>query len=121
MKKLIIALSLMLISLSYSAQVQVESYAVKYGEWSNYDQTWTWGDWKYVNITFTLQGSLIMVDDLAKSTYYTYGDVDIQKGYNSWNAIDENNQKCIFMMTTNKTGESYITVMYKDTCFKYAY
>lgn len=121
MKKIILLLTLILITFSYSAQTKINTYAANYGKWSDYTKLWTWEGWKAESITFTIQGSIILVNDVAKSTYITYGEGVEEDSYVSWTATDEKGRECIFSMSLNGAEENYILIMYDSMCFKYAY
>jgi len=95
MKKLILSIAFMVMSLVLYAQKTMNSYALQIGHWNSYSETYSWESLKFCDVKFFFQGDIIIANDVAESTYYTY-DVIIQDDYSSsWNAFDEQKRKCI--------------------------
>ena len=117
MKKLLLVLVLSLICLIGSAQKTMTSYALQIGHWNSYSETYSWESLKFCDVKFFFQGDIIIANDVAESTYYTY-DVIIQDDYSSsWNAFDEQKRKCIVSLVNGE--EICFIVIYNDVCYKY--
>jgi hypothetical protein len=117
MKKLLLVLVLSLICLLGSAQTRLNSYALQVGHWNYYSQTYNWDAIKICDVKFFLQGDIIIANDAAESTYYTY-EVITQNDYAaSWNAFDEQKRKCIVSLLYDE--EVCFIVIYDNICYKY--
>lgn len=117
MKKILFTAVFILTCLICKAQDKLDSYALQIGHWNNYLEDYTWEDVKPCEISFLLQGDVIMANDAAESVYYTYNNFVHNELNNSWQAFDENRTKCIITMMFGET--SYLIVIYNDICYKY--
>lgn len=117
MKRIILTLIVILISLVSVAQQILQSYALQVGHWNEYTETYNWEKLKSCDIKFILQGDIILANDEAESTYYTYQTITANESSASWNAYDEERRKCIVSLVGG--AESYFIVIYNDICYKY--
>ena len=91
--------------------------------WNTYTQKWDYEPANYGDLTFTMQGHVILVNDQANSTYTT-GTMTIKiedkdpKQY-GWEAIDEKYRKCLFKIEYYESGIEYFVVMYDDMLWSY--
>lgn len=108
---------LVLICLVSTAQEVLTSYALQVGHWNDYTETYTWEPLKTCDVKFLLQGDIIISNDAAESTYYTYETLTASETSASWNAFDEERRKCIVSLVGG--ASSYFIVIYDDVCYKY--
>lgn len=119
MKKLFTLLSFcFLFSLSGLTQEIIKSFACEHGTWSDYRKTFLWDDLKKCNITFLIQGNVIVADDYAKSTYTLLNLVIDDGEVLTWEAIDENGTQCMITLAVVNDTRCLI-VIYSDNCFRY--
>jgi hypothetical protein len=90
----------------------METFAVSIGEWDYKKKDWNWDPMIYENLTFTLNGDLIMVNDLAGSVYVTYAQFTDDKYSTSWRAVDDDDISCIFAMSREGEYPFTIYIMY---------
>ena len=119
MKKLILLIAFIIATLVLNAQEIVQSYALDVGSWNSYTDSWDWEIRKKCNVRFILQGDIILANDEAESTYYTYETLHADDEKASWNAYDEERRKCIVSMVYRSDYEKYLIVMYNDVCYRY--
>lgn len=117
MKNLLITLIFLFTIEQFKAQERLSSYALQIGHWNEFIQDFNWENVKYCDVGFLIQGDIIIANDEAKSTYYTYNNFDQSELVNSWEAFDEGRRKCIVTMMFGKT--SYFIVTYSDICYRY--
>jgi hypothetical protein len=116
-KNLVLTVIFVSISLFSISQSKLESYALQIGHWNIYTEKYTWETVKYCDVEFLVQGDVIVANDAAESTYYTFNNFEHSQLVNSWDAYDEDRRKCIVTMMFGKT--SYFIVTYSDICYKY--
>lgn len=117
MKKSLFSLLLIFFSFEFYCQTYIQSYALDIGHWNNNYRKWDWESTKKCNVLFTLQGDVILSNDKANSTYYTYE--TINKG--SWKALDEKRRECIISIVYNEPDYCFLIVIYNDICYRYIY
>ena len=117
MKKALLTLIVVLISLISMAQEVLQSYALQVGHWNEYSETYSWEPLKTCDVKFLLQGDIIIANDAAESTYYTYETLTATETTASWSAYDEERRKCIVSLVGGVS--SYFIVIYNDVCYKY--
>jgi hypothetical protein len=118
MKKLILILVVVLSSFVSKAQDVMDTYAVEIGYWQEKDQDWYFDDFKMCEVSFIIQGKMIIANDMNKSTYYLYNMLLDEKDMTSWNAIDEKDRECVISMAL-KDDYRYFIVIYDDICYRY--
>ena len=120
MKKLILLIGFIIATLVVNAQEIIQSYALDVGEWNIYTEKWDWEIRKKCNVKFILQGDVILANDAAESTYYTYETIYNDEYTASWNAYDEDRRRCIISMTyKGEDREKFLIVIYNDVCYRY--
>jgi hypothetical protein len=72
MKKVLLAAVFVVLSFIGTAQELIKTYALDIGYWNYSTESWDWDSRKTCNVTFFLQGDVIISNDLVGSTYYTY-------------------------------------------------
>jgi len=117
MKRLIFTLILLLFSSISVAQEKLDSYALQIGYWNFYTERYDWQETKVCDVSFFVQGDVIIANDYAESTYYTYECTLKSKTICSWLAYDERRRKCWVSMVFGET--SFFIVTYKDMCYRY--
>lgn len=117
MKKLLLIIVLLLTCLIGSAQEVLKSYALQVGHWNTYSENYTWEPLKVCDVDFIFQGDVIIANDVAESTYYTYETLTENDISASWNAFDEQRRKCIVSLLFGE--EICFIVIYNDICYKY--
>ena len=119
MKKALLTAFVVMLSFFGTAQELLETYALDVGVWSDYLQDWIWEPRKKCKINFLFQGDIIIANDAAESTYYTYETLILTDEEASWSAIDERKRNCIVSMKYNGQINNYFIVMYSDVCYRY--
>lgn len=124
--KQLIALTAIFFAFTFTTKAQSFYYATKsyQGSWSSYSQKYVWGSVNNVNIRFTIQGSLVLVNDRAHSTYTTGTEIidryDSDGGHvYGWNATDESGVACTFMLINYDDGSKLIKVLYSNSAYMY--
>jgi hypothetical protein len=117
MKKLFLIIVLLLTCLIGSAQNTIQSYALQIGHWNYYSEKYSWEAIRYCDVTFLFQGDIILANDEAHSTYYTYEVLTQNDVASSWNALDEEKRKCIVSLVSGE--DVTFIVIYNDICYKY--
>lgn len=113
MKKLLVIL-MVLVTTALSAQDYYHVYTSQSASWNGY--SWQYDNAKSNNLTITMKGSLLLINDQAHSTYYCYS----YDGDNSWQALDEKQRRCLIIITHGE-GYSCLCVMYNDWLIRYYY
>jgi hypothetical protein len=120
MKKLILAISL-LISIGASSQTYFKCSYVSKGTWTGSD--WEMGEFKRVNLIFTLTKGKITVNDNAHSVYkiHSKGEEALSKSCRStsWYALDEAERRVMIESIVYHAGMHIILVRYSDVMFVY--
>jgi len=119
MKKLILALLFVIVSLTGKAQPNtISTYGIQIGYWNYVAQDWEYQPLEPCVVSFILQGNVIIANDLAKSTYYTY-DLLIETDTRiSWKALDEKQLECIVSLANVNDIRCFV-VMYDDIIYRY--
>jgi|TARA_R110000803_G_scaffold145355_2_gene211182 hypothetical protein len=123
-RRILLTVLSLAITTTIIAQTTVNSEANRQYDWNERREEWVPnGEWKEENISFLLQGNVVLVRDVANSTYTMLEDAVEDGNYSTWKAIDESHSKCQFGMSRepDENNYYYIVVMYSDTLFKYAY
>ena len=115
---LLLCLFLIVSTISY-AQVYMETFAISIGEWDYKKKDWNWEPMIYENLTFTLNGDIITVNDAASSMYVTYAQFTDDKYSTSWRAVDEDDTSCIIGMSREGEYPFTIYIMYDNIIYKY--
>ena len=126
MKRLLIAAFLFISATSF-AQKKYQVIGLESAMWNG--KTWDWDKLAKPNLTITLSGYDIYINDEADTHITTYEDIGEEKGIDksgetytshTWNAYDEKNRRCRFIMQfyKNLTYDIYY-IMYNDVCFRY--
>lgn len=124
MKKIIILITLVVLSSSAFSQTYSNVYMMETGTWNTYSETWRWDDVKNVDLTFTLSKTYVKINDRAH-TYLSIVEVDKEVDDNdvkstSWICRDENNRRCIFTIMGFKEKKMIVySIMYNDMAFRY--
>ena len=118
MKKTLFTLAILFYSGINLAQEKMYSYALQIGFWNFYAEEYEWEEVKNCDVVFFLQGDVIIANDEAKSTYYTYECVLQSKEICRWKAYDESKRKCAISMIFGKTN--FFIVTYNDICYRYS-
>lgn len=117
MKKKLFTLAILFYSGINLAQEKLESYALQIGFWNFYTEQFDYQPVQPCDVVFYLQNDIIISNDEAKSTYYTYECTLDIIGMGSWRAYDENRKKCGVSMIFGKTN--FFIVAYSDICYRY--
>lgn len=85
---------------------------------------WVWDDHKPINLTFTVQRNIILVDDEAHSVYRLQDNFNREEfrdyRHIMWNARDERNRYCVIKIVQYKDGDrSQLYVLYSQVAFCY--
>jgi hypothetical protein len=114
-------LSLLLLFSVYfiNAQTILHAYAVTIARWDDVTEDYTWGEPIPIDLKFTIQGEVIMVNDVAESTY-----ICIEKVYDSeemvmYTAIDEDHEDCRIILQYPKNQVPSISVEYAHILYVY--
>jgi len=120
MKKLIVSFLFVCVTFFATAQDVINSYAIEVGYWNNYTEDWDWTPKKNCVISFIIQGDIIIANDLAQSTYYTYKEVGEDDFSACWEAIDEQRRECLVGLKLGKYC-NYFIVIYPNICYRYTW
>ena len=122
MKQLLL-IALLLLCLTGKGQSYYHAFSVTIGTWNNYTNSWNSSDPSNVDLIFTVQSNVIMINNKAQTTLTLGGqpvvtEISNVKAY-SWKAIDNNYKNCQFFEKFFSDGETYFTIMYEDLLFEY--
>ena len=120
MRKLLLALALVFVSLVSNAQQIINTYAVEFGVWDSENEEWVWDEPIETDISFIMKGKYLYATDAAESTYFLYDELMDKRKYMSWLAVDEEQLECVITISTLDDG-AYVIVMYDDTCYRYSW
>jgi len=119
MKKLILALLFVIVSLTGKAQPStMNAYAIQVGYWNYIDEDWDYKPLEPCAVSFILQGNVIIANDAAGSTYYTYELFTETATRISWRALDEKQLECIVSLSNVDDIRCFV-VMYNDIIYRY--
>lgn len=105
---------MVLFTISVSAQDKYHIYAIQAAHW--YGSNWGYEDLKEIDMTLTIQGKVVLINDKAHSSYYCYANNDATSFY----AYDEKSRKCLIYFN-NFSGYTCIVIMYDDFLIRYYY
>jgi hypothetical protein len=118
MKKLILALLFVIVSLTSKAQNIMNTYGIQVGYWNYIAEDWDYKPLEPCVVSFILQGNVIIANDLAASTYYTYELFVETDTRISWRALDEKQLECIVSLVSMNDIRCFV-VMYNDIIYRY--
>lgn len=128
MKKLLLLLSLIIISTVAICQSYYKISSNTVGVWNTNSQSYHWGTPNYVAMELTMKHNIIFISDNAGSVYVTGERIVNTDDYNhrqlAWNAYDEKNVSCIVKFVYPKndgvlTGEMDFYVLYDEGAIEY--
>ena len=117
MKRILLILCLLVTLVTQAQRTLVHTNKVTVGHWDGIQEDWIWEKPKYTLINFLMQGNTVIADDVAESTYTTLDLVVDEGNITMWNAIDENNINCSFII--NNASPENVSVMYSDVIYVY--
>lgn len=120
MKKLLLLIVFCFMFLCSIAQNVLNSYAIEIGRWDSRIDNWAWDPAKECDIKFLLQGDIIIADDAAKSTYFTYKQTEEDDHYGVWLAVDEKKRECVVGLYFDPKI-SYLVVIYDQIAYRYSF
>lgn len=118
MRKFLLTAFVVMLTFIGTAQEVIKSYALDVGYWNYNTEDWDWETRKTCNVSFLLQGDVIISNDLVGSTYYTYEALESSDKQASWLALDEERRECMVSMKFNKVN-NYFVIIYSDICYRY--
>ena len=121
--KLILLLSTLFCFTAKAQTSTCHASRVTQSKWNSEKNKWEYDEPIDIDLTFTMQGRVILVNDKANSTYttirQTINDSTSEPKQSAWKAIDEKNRNCLFKMYWYKNSDWYIVVMYDDYAWSY--
>jgi hypothetical protein len=124
--KQLIAIAAIFFAFSFTTKAQQVYYAVKsyQGTWNNSSQKYVWGTPNNVNMRFTIQGNIVLVNDRNGSSYTTgtqiVNRIDSDGGHEyGWSATDESGVTCTFKLVNYNDGSKLILVLYSNYAYMY--
>jgi hypothetical protein len=124
--KQLLTIAALVLTCSFSSKAQQVYYATKSyeGTWNSYTGKYSWGSPNVVDMRFTIQGSIVLVNDRAGSTYTTGTQItdriDNDGGHEyGWRARDEKGISCIFKLINYDDGSKLMEVFYSDYAYMY--
>lgn len=118
MRKFLLTAFVVMLTFIGTAQEVIKTYALDVGYWNNYTEEWDWETRKKCNVSFLLQGDVIISNDVVGSTYYTYETLESSDIQASWLALDEERRECMVSMKFNNSN-NYFVIIYSDVCYRY--
>ena len=118
MRKFLLTALVVMLTFIGTAQELIKTYALDIGYWNYITENWDWDYRKTCNVTFFLKGDVIISNDVAGSTYYTYETLEANDKIASWLALDEKRRECMISMKFNNSN-NYFLVIYSDVCYRY--
>lgn len=120
MKKLILIIAFIVISISIFCQDTETVYAAQVGTWSKIKNNWVWDDVENVNLTITFDKSVVSINNEMGSVFETLEAFDEEDDHITWKALDEEYITCY--LTMQYTDEyTVLIVTYNNVCFRYYY
>lgn len=126
MKKVLLILSLLVISLFVNAQEPsvIETYRSRIAIYNSYTDKYDFEEYQYANLTFKMYDTYITVNDREHSVYRAIEKLaDTKtKDYQAFTirCLDEKNRECNFGLMKLKNGEMRIIIIYpKDLAIIY--
>jgi hypothetical protein len=117
MKRVIISLTFLFLSLFSFSQSTFYAYSLRSGNWNAYTKKWDLEDSK-VSIKIEFSTTNIRVYDKAESRYNVYSEAreESSKDWKStkWDAYDEKNRRVVVSIVKYENGTLAYTVMYDD-------
>jgi hypothetical protein len=117
MKRILLVLCLLVTLVTQAQRVLVHTDKVVTGHWNNIEENWIWEKPKYAIINFLMQGNTVIADDVAESTYKLFDMVVDKTEFSMWNAIDEQDRECNFILDFSPPEN--ISIMYGDVIYVY--
>jgi hypothetical protein len=126
MKKIILALLLLITVNNIKAQTTVSTNKYIIGEWNTVTKDWDYDtEFNYSDIDFTYNNGMFTVNDVRHSVYYLNSDVitkdtkDMKSS--SWlDVTDEKGRGCILSLCHYpKSGNKVIIIIYENIIIKY--
>lgn len=130
MKKLSLLLLGVIISITSFGQLD-RAYMLQVATYNEVENTWIWNRGQEVNLRFTIENNFIKIHDEYGTRIWTYEDLGQTNHYDDdgdpyskhvWNAYDEKNRKCKFIMlwyTTSRIRLVTYSIQYSDMVFRY--
>jgi hypothetical protein len=120
MKKLILIIAFIVISISVFCQDTETVYAAQVGTWSKVKNNWVWDDVENVNLIITFDKSVVSINNDMGSVFETLEIFDKKDGHITWKSLDEEYITCY--LTMQYTDEyTVLIVTYNNVCFRYYY
>jgi hypothetical protein len=127
--KMVLLALLSLVTTSVFSQSYDKTSMMEIGTWNTYTREWDWESPVIIDFIIKINGKKIYINDAAKTVITVYGESQIDKSYNdqgeryvcnTWDAYDEKNRKCKFMMSyiPGKSLMVYL-VIYSDIALRY--
>ena len=120
MKKLLLIIAFIAISISVFCQETESVYAYQSGTWSDTKRNWVWSSIEKSNLTITFDKSVISIDNKLGSRFETLYVTEEGDDFISWKALDEESIFCTVTMKTLDNGYVLI-IVYENLCFRYFY
>lgn len=124
MKKTILILSLVLISILSYSQTYFNSYKSEIGRYNERTDKWVFGNTTFTDIVIMVEKTYVQVDDNAHSLYRIIERMEDVKERNfiswAWKTLDEKNRTCVVQFTHfYGTNTGTMMVIYDGTCIVY--
>jgi hypothetical protein len=120
MKKLILIIAFIAISISVFCQSTETVYAAEVGTWSLTKKDFVWSELKEVDLIMTFDKSVVSINNELGSVFETLEMIGSDDNSMTWKALDEDYISCYLIMETY-VDYNVLVVVYKDLCFKYYY
>lgn len=119
MRKIVLLFVFVAFSCAAYSQTVVNAFTAQLGVWV--EDKWEMSIIVECDINFTLDGNLITVDDMARSSYFTYEMIADENMVVQWKAVDDQLEECVVVMEMDESKNKYIVIVYADRLYKYNY
>lgn len=120
MKKLLLIIAFIAISISVFCQNTEITYGAQVGTWSKVKQDFVWSDFQEVKLIITFNKSVVSISNELGSVFETLEVTNSDANSITWKALDEEYIPCYLVMQTFDTY-NVLGIVYSDLCFKYYY
>jgi len=120
MKKLLLIIAFIAITVSAFCQDTERAYAAQVGTWSKVKSGWVWDNVQKVNLTITFDKSVVSINNEMGSVFETLEIFDKKDDHITWKALDEEYIACY--LTMQYTDDyTVLIITYDNACFRYYY
>jgi hypothetical protein len=120
MKKLLLILAFIAITVSAFCQDTEEAYAAQVGTWSKVKKGWVWSEVEEVHLTITFDKSVVSINNEMGSVFETLEIFDKKDDHITWKSLDEEYITCY--LTMQYTDDyTVLIITYDNACFRYYY